>query len=53
MVESTSRLGAIEQTKEVTRWAFEQKKAGKVSKIISINNRYYIVAAVTGINKEG
>ena len=53
MLESTDRLGAIEDTKEVTRWAFEQKKAGKVSNIITVNNNYFFVAAVKGIHKEG
>lgn len=53
MLESADRLGSVEQTREVTRWAFEQKKPGKVSKIFTINNRYYVVAAVTGVNKEG
>ncbi len=53
MLESTDRLGAIEDTKEVTRWAFEQKKAGKVSNIITVNNNFFFVVAVKGIHKEG
>ena len=53
MLESSDRLGAIEGTKEVTRWAFEQKKPGKVSNIITVNNNYFFVAAVKGIHKEG
>ncbi len=53
MLESSDRLGAIEDTKEVTRWAFEQKKAGKVSNIITVNNNYFFVVAVKGIHKEG
>lgn len=52
MPESASRLGSVNHTKEVTRWAFEAK-AGEVSNIISIENRYYIVAALKGIHKEG
>ena len=52
MAESTDRLGAIEDTKEVTRWAFEAK-VGQVSNIITINNNYFIVAALKGIHKEG
>ena len=52
MPESTSRLGSVEHTKEVTRWAFEAK-AGQVSGIISIDNKYYVVAALKGIHKEG
>ena len=52
MLESTNRLGAIENTKEVTRWAFEAK-VGQVSNIITVNNNYFIVAAVKGVHKEG
>ena len=53
MLESADRLGAVDGTKEVTRWAFEQKKPGKVSNIITVNNNYFVVAAVTGVHKEG
>ena len=52
MLESANRLGAIENTKEVTRWAFEAK-VGQVSNIITVNNNYFIVAALRGIHKEG
>ena len=52
MLESADRLGAIENTKEVTRWAFEAKK-GQVSNIITVNNNYFIIAALKGIHKEG
>ena len=52
MLEGTDRLGAIENTKEVTRWAFEAE-VGDVSNIITVNNNYFIVAALKGIHKEG
>ena len=52
MPESANRLGSVEHTKEVTRWAFEAK-AGQVSSIISIDNKYYVVAALKGVHKEG
>ena len=52
MLESSSRLGSIENTKEVTRWAFEAK-VGQVSNIITVNNNYFIIAALKGIHKEG
>lgn len=52
MLESSDRLGAIDNTKEVTRWAFDAK-AGDVSNIITVNNNYFIVAALKGIHKEG
>ena len=52
MPESANRFGSVEHTKEVTRWAFEAK-VGQVSGIISIDNKYYVVAALKGIHKEG
>ena len=52
MLESADRLGAVEHTKEVTRWAFEAK-VGDVSNIITVDNNYFIVAALKGIHKEG
>ena len=52
MLESTDRLGSVENTKEVTRWAFDAK-VGDVSNIITVNNNYFIVAALKGIHKEG
>ena len=52
MLESSNRLGSVEDTKEVTRWAFDAK-VGQVSNIITVNNNYFIVAALNGINKEG
>ena len=52
MLESSSRLGAIDNTKEVTRWAFEAKE-GQVSNIITVNNNYFIIAALKGIHEEG
>ena len=52
MPESASRLGSVQHTKEVTIWAFEAK-VGQVSGIISIDNKYYVVAALKGIHKEG
>ena len=52
MLESANRLGSVENTKEVTRWAFDAK-AGQVSNIITVNNNYFIVAALKNIHKEG
>lgn len=52
LVEGASRIGSIDNTKEVTRWAFDAKK-GKVSEIFDINKDYFVVAVLTGINKEG
>ena len=52
MPESADRLGAVEHTKEVTRWAFEAKN-GEVSNIFTIDNNYFIVAALKNIHEEG
>ena len=52
MLQSADRLGSVEDTKEVTRWAFDAK-VGQVSNIITVNNNYFIVAALKGISKEG
>jgi len=52
ITEATKRIGVCENAKEVTRWAFEAKK-GEVSDVIIVNNKYYFVAAVTQVRKEG
>lgn len=52
MPEGANRLGSVEHTKEVTRWAFDAK-VGEVSNIISIDNKYYVIAALKGLHKEG
>jgi len=52
MLEGTDRLGSVEGTKEVTRWAFDAKK-GQASNIITVNNNYFIIAALKGIHEEG
>lgn len=52
MLESSESLGSIDNTREVTRWVFDNK-AGKVSNIITVDNNYFFVATVKGIHKEG
>lgn len=52
MPETASSLGAVNHTKEITRWAFNSGK-GSVSDIFTIGNDFYIVAAVTGVHSEG
>ena len=52
VTEATSSYGSIENAKEVTRWAFDNK-VGKASNIITVNNKYFFVAALNGIHKEG
>lgn len=53
MGHGSANLGAVAHTKEVTRWAFEQKRPGKLSDIFTIDNKYFILAAVSGTHKEG
>ena len=52
MSESADRLGAIDNTREVTRWAFDAKE-GDASNIITVDNNYFIIAALKGIHNEG
>ena len=52
ITEATSSYGSIENAKEVTRWAFDNK-VGKASNIITVNNKYFFIAEVTGAHKEG
>lgn len=52
ITEATSNYGAIDNAKEVTRWAFDAKE-GKASEIITVNNNYFFIATVTKINKAG
>ena len=52
ITEATSTYGSIDNAKEVTRWAFDNK-VGKASNIITVNNKYFFIAAVNGIHKEG
>lgn len=52
MPEGASRIGSIDNAKEVSRWAFDAKK-GDVSGIIAINNAYFVIATLKDIHKEG
>ena len=50
--EATSTYGSIDNAKEVTRWAFDNK-VGKASNIITVNNKYFFITELVGIHKEG
>lgn len=50
--EATDTYGTIGHAKEITRWAFDNK-AGKVSNVITVDNKYFFVVAVVEANKEG
>ena len=52
LTEGVDNLGSINNAKVVTNWAFENK-AGAVSDIKTIDNKYHVVAVVTGVHEEG
>ena len=52
VTEATSSYGAIDNAKEVTRWAFDHKP-GQVSDIITVNQNYFFVATVNNVHEEG
>ncbi len=45
-------LANYEHTREISRWANESK-VGDVSPIITVDNKYFFVVALTGIHPEG
>lgn len=52
--EATRRIGVVDNARELVRWAFEKgNKVGNVSDVIVVDNKYYYVAALTEIHKEG
>ena len=52
ITEATANYGAIDNAKEVTRWAFDNKK-DKASNIITVNQNYFFVVANKEVRKEG
>ena len=54
MTQANRRLGPAENAREVVSWVFDKKtKAGDVSDLKVVDNRYYFVTAVTKTRKEG
>ena len=54
ITEGVRNLGQCENAREVIHWAFDKKtKIGSVSDVISVDNKYYFVATVDRIRKEG
>ena len=45
-------IAAYANVREMVRWAYEAKR-GDVSQIISVENKYFFVAALTGIREAG
>lgn len=53
LAEGTNKLGSLDNTKEVSRWAYDAKK-GDVSRIFTIgNSEHYVVAVLKNIHKKG
>ncbi|MCF0178192.1 MAG: SurA N-terminal domain-containing protein [Bacteroidales bacterium] len=52
ITEATRRIGVAENAREVVRWAFEAKE-GEVSDVITVDNKYYFVVALTKARKAG
>ena len=52
IVQGTRRIGTVDNAREVVSWAFDSKE-GDVSDVITVDNKYYFVAAVTKARKEG
>jgi peptidyl-prolyl cis-trans isomerase D len=52
IAEGAKTVANIPNARELSRWAFEAKK-GDVSPIITIDNKYFIVAALTGVHEKG
>lgn len=52
VTEATANYGSVESAKEVTRWVFDNK-SGKVSNIITVNQKYFFIVTVKDIHKEG
>ena len=54
MTQATRRIGPAENAREVVSWVFDKKtKAGDVSDLKVVDNKYYFVTAVTKARKEG
>ena len=50
--EGTDNYSGVKHSKEVTRWAFDNKP-GKASGVITVDNKYFFVVAVKSAAKEG
>ena len=54
MTQDTRRIGPADNAREVVYWVFDKKtKAGDVSDLKIVDNKYYFVTAVTKTRKEG
>ena len=54
MMQTNRRIGPADNAREVVSWVFDKKtKAGQVSDLKIVDNKYYFVTAVTKVRKEG
>lgn len=54
VVIETKRIGVVDNARSVVHWVFDRKtKEGSVSDVITVDNKYYFVTAVTKVRKEG
>ena len=52
MVGGLKNIGSYDNMKEATRWMFDAKE-GEISDIITVNNKYYVIAALKKIHPAG
>lgn len=52
VVEGARQISMYQNTKEISRWIYEAKK-GDVSPIITVDNKYFFVVAVTEVREDG
>lgn len=52
IVEGAKKISSYDNAREVTRWIYEAK-VGEVSPIITIDNKYFFVVALTQAREEG
>jgi peptidyl-prolyl cis-trans isomerase D len=50
--EGAKSIASYKNTREITRWAYDSK-LGDVSQIISVDNKYFFIVALTGIRDAG
>lgn len=54
VVEGAKTVATYKNAREISRWAYDEKtEIGSVSQIISVDNRYFFVVALTGIHEAG
>lgn len=51
VLKSTNNIGTVSQSRQIVRWAFENKK-GKISDVFDCNTQF-VVSAITDENKDG